>query len=231
MKLIVHTNGTLKSIQEKLLQNIGSNFYVINLSDKFEFSKTTKRGIYKQLSDSDGNLLWDVENDILQPQMGFEVTDENVEINIYEYTKMFSIEEVLEKKYKDKLKSLEKYSNIFYDELIDGWDATHEGHFNVGKKFLVGKGIFEHKFNMKDNKIFFDIEYKNQIPNLEFSIDGNNWTKIKKLPFSRDIRKTTKVKSIQFKLNDFKNPITAYCIAFNGNKIINKSELKGRKII
>ena len=40
---------------------------------------------YKQLSDSEGNLLWDIHDERLQPQMGFEVIDENVKININEH--------------------------------------------------------------------------------------------------------------------------------------------------
>lgn len=233
MKIAVNMyDDSLKSIyNNRKVKDFLKGCYFIKLDDNFKDSKMIKQGCWQQLKDEKGKLLWKEDNNMLKPQMGYVVDDEEVEIEIFNNLSFWSISEILKLKYKNI--TTKDHSRIYYEEFVDLEEVEDlpihfSGNLNLGKKVCFGEGIIVHELRLKNNKIYFDCEYENEMPNIEISLDGKTYSKVTKLPWIHDFRKAT-YKAVYLKINDFKNPITAYSIGFNGD--IQQTSCIGRGIV
>lgn len=189
--------------------------YIINFPGEFDRTKTLKKANWTHLKDEKGNLL--VENN--KPVKGFEVSNDNIEVNVNHHLSLFTIDDILEYKYEKKRKAL-GFTNVIYNEIIEHIKEENKGLFegtvSIGKKYLKGEMLlsFVDQFKeLKNGKFGFDCEFDKQLPDLEISVDKNKWVKIDEVPFTHTFRNYGDC--FYLKMNDSVNALNAFSIYYN----------------
>lgn len=218
MRIVVdEKTDKLLSILSGRTKNRKQNSYTINVRDGFSPTKLVKKGHLEQLRNDDGSLQW--ENDdsgTLKPVKGYVVEAEEQEIGIANYPAFWTIQEVLQLKYGEVIRGLDKITSLYYDEMLDE-TIESEGAINFGKRICCGKGKIVHAVEkMSSNKIFFDCEYEGEMPKIEISFDGKKGLKITSFPFERDFRKAT-IEKVYISIDSYDSNIVSYCLGINGN--------------
>jgi len=200
MKFIVNlsTNKLMSVYKSNKTVETRKNCYSVLLDiNEEDLVKQVKKGFWTHLKDDNGNLLWQQDSDTLKPLMGYAISDKEVEINIFNHLEFWTLQEILELKYRSKLEK-SKYSHVFYEEFIDeDLKRKIDGNLHIGKKICYGNGKITLELEMKDDEITFDCEYNGNKPNISLKKGKGN--------------------KIYLQIDDDKNQLTSYAIYFNSN--------------
>jgi len=222
MKLAVNFNDSLKTICQDKDKLLGC--YFISLDQDFNPKKLVQKSIWQQLKDENDNLLWE-NSELLKPVMGYVVTGENIEIGL-EHLDLWALKEVLDEKYKQRLKKT-NYSHIFYNEFIDdSLDCLTISGLSFGKKICSGTGTIIHNLKFKDKNFKFECEYE-QMPKLEVSLNNKAYYPVTEIPFEKDAR----VNPESFTLKLTESSLLAYSVCFNSDEIYDFKDYFGINVI
>ena len=94
MKIAVdYFNDKILSVyRDDKTKDVRKNCYFITCGELG--TKKIPKGKWVQLKDNKDNLLWETENGVLKPKMGYDVI-ETTEIDIYSYPDFWNIKEIL----------------------------------------------------------------------------------------------------------------------------------------
>jgi hypothetical protein len=183
--------------------------YVVQVDDISD--KVVPKGFWRELIDDEGNPIWEEVNDgLLKPSKGFVISDQ-VKVKFKRFPQMWTVEEIIKEKYKKKLMGC-KFEGLYYQEFIKMDDILFEGSLNFGKKFCAGQGTLIHKLNPNFKEFVLETEYLDERPEMHVSPDNESWSKIDSDSYSHRFKKETN--QIYLKIDDYKNPLTAYAIYY-----------------
>ena len=228
-----YNNDSLSAIFTDDMTPSKGGCYLVNINGDFKKTKMVKKGRWRQLRDDGGSLMWN-DGSLLVPKMGFEV-DGEVKIGINQFLELWSLEDIIEYKYASLLSQVDDYNALYYNELCDESSLNVEGNLHLGKKFCSGNGIIKIDLPLKNNKIYFDCECPDGLPNIEISLNGSKWTKIDEVPFIHNFSKT-KSTGIYLRIKDDRKYLSSFYLCVNidnftldrsiGSGLIKLSEIK-----